>query len=106
MTELVRQCCEKWDEDRCRLSSQVEGWGCRLMVCLPDTMPHTKRAKGQLFHKVYTYAEKCGVLECPHYRESIIDEVIDDPDRLAELVSMGRRTRTDLLSEDFCKSCK
>ena len=76
------------------------------MVCLPDTMPRTQRAKGLLFHKVYTYAEKCGVLECPHYREAIIDEVIDDPRKLAELVSMGRRTRTDLLSENFDKICK
>lgn len=106
MTELVRQCSEKWDENRCRLSSQVEGWGCRLMVCLPDTMPYTDKAKGKLFHKVYTYAEKCGVLECPYFREAIIDEVIDSPQRLAELVSMARRTRTDLLSENFDKICK
>lgn len=101
MKPLVKECCEAWEEGRCRLSSSVEGWGCRLMVCLPDVMPRTERERGKLFHKVYTYAEKSGVLECPHYRESIIDEVIDSPEKLRELVLMCNRSRADLLSEDF-----
>lgn len=103
MTEMVRQCCSDWKEGRCRLSSSVEGWGCRLMVCLPDVMPRNDKDRAKLFHKVYSYAEKCGVLDCPYYREAIIDEVIDDPNRLSELVNINRHSRADLLSEDFSK---
>jgi len=73
---------------------------------MPDVMPRNKRDKGKLFHKVYTYAEKCGVLECPYFRESIIDEVIDDPDRLLEMVLVNRHSRADLLSENFDKIYK
>jgi len=101
MKPLVKECCKGWCEGHCRLSSSVEGWGCRLMVCLPDVMPRDRHERGKLFHKVYSYAESCGVLECPHYRESIIDEVLDDPDKLRELVLMCRRSRADLLSENF-----
>jgi hypothetical protein len=71
------------------------------MVCLPDVMPRNERERGKLFHKVYTYAEKSGVLECPHYQESIIDQVIDDPNRLRELVLLSKHSRTVLLSENF-----
>ena len=71
------------------------------MVCLPDKMPRTEQERGKLFHKVYTYAEKCGVLDCPHFRENIIDEVIDDPYKLRELVLICNHSRADLLSENF-----
>lgn len=101
MNEMVRRCCKDWKDGHCRLSSSVEGWGCKLMVCLPDVMPRSERAKGLLFHKVYTYAEKSGVLECPHFKESIIDKVIDDPDRLKELVHINSHSRAVLLSENF-----
>jgi len=68
-------------------------------VCLPDNMPRTDRDKARLFHKVYTYAEKVGVLECPHYRESVIDNVLDAPKGLREMVHLSILTRADLLSE-------
>lgn len=106
MTELVRRCCADWHQGKCRLSDSVEGWGCRLMVCLPDIMPRNEHAKGVLFHKVYTYAEKSGVLACPHYRESIIDEVIDNPEKLRELVHLNNLSRADYLSEKFEDSYK
>ncbi len=103
MKPIVKQCCDAWqdDKDYCQMASSLVGWGCRLLVCLPDKMPRNENDRKKLFHKVYTYAQDCGVLDCPHFRESYIDEVIDDPQKLRELVRVCHHTRTDLLSEDF-----
>ena len=103
MKPIVKQCCARWrdDEDYCQMSATEKGWGCRLLVCLPDKMHRNDRERKKLFEKVYTYPQECGVLSCPHFRESIIDEVIDDPHRLSEIVRICHRTRADLLSEDF-----
>lgn len=106
MKPIVEKCFSEWkDDDHCRLSSSEEGWGCRLMVCFPDRMPRTEAARKRLFHKVYTYAKECGVLECPYFRESLIDDVIDDPKRLTEIIRVAHHGRADLLSEDFSGIC-
>lgn len=101
MNNMVKSCCDSWRDGHCRLSSSVEGWGCRLMVCIPDVMPRTKKDKGLLFHKVYTYAEKLGVLECPYFDEANIDKVIDSRKKLREMVDVSNLSQTDLLSEEF-----
>ena len=67
MTELVRKCSCRWEGGKCRLSSALEGWGCKLLTCMPETVPHTDKEKAKLFAEVYQYADKVGVLECPHY---------------------------------------
>ena len=107
MKPIVRRCCANWsdDGDYCRMSEEVPGWGCRLLVCMPDRIPTNKLDRKRLFEKVYTYAQECGVLDCPHFRESIIDEVIDDPDRIAEIVRVGQQPRTDLLSGKIFTIC-
>lgn len=100
MSEQVKKCCAGWYEGKCRLSDAAHGWGCRLMVCIPDSMPKTEHDKKVLFHHAYTYAQENGILECPHYREAIIDEVIDTPEMLREMVAVANLARTDLLSEE------
>ena len=84
MTELVRKCSCRWEGGKCRLSSALEGWGCKLA-------------------EVYQYADKVGVLECPHYDETTIDRTLDDAAQLASMVHLGCPTRAELLS-DFIKA--
>ena len=103
MTELVRKCSCRWEGGKCRLSSalagwgcklltcmannvtalyiapvSLSGWGCKLLTCMPETVPHTDKEKAKLFAEVYQYADKVGVLECPHYDETAIDRTLDD----------------------------
>lgn len=67
-------------------------------MCLPDKMPRNERDRAKLFHKVYSYAEKVGVLGCPYYNETVIDDVLDRPQQLREMVHLNALMRTDLLS--------
>lgn len=103
MTELVRRCSCDWREGKCRLSGALEGWGCRLLTCMPDKVPITERDKAQLFASVYQYAEKVGVLECPYYDEQTIDRTLDDPSQLSRMVLLESPTQTDLLSDFITK---
>lgn len=99
MTELVRKCSCSWEGGKCRLSSALEGWGCKLLTCMPESVPHTEREKARLFANVYRYAERVGVLECPHYDESVIDKTLDDTLQMASMVHLGNPSQTDLLSD-------
>lgn len=99
MTELVRKCSCGWEGSKCRLSSALEGWGCKLLTCMPESIPHTEREKARLFTNVYRYAEKVGVLECPHYDETAIDRTLDDAPQLASMINLGCPTQTILLSD-------
>lgn len=94
MNELVRRCSCRWTEakDYCRLSASVKGWGCRLLVCIPDRMPRNDKNKAKLFHEVYSYAEKVGVLGCPFFHEKVIDDVLDTPKNLREMVLLSYQT--------------
>lgn len=87
------------------MSQTTAGWGCRLLVCIPETMPKTVADRKRLFERVYTYAQECGVLDCPHFREAVIDEVIDSPDRLSQIVRLGHQSRADLLSTKIPEIC-
>lgn len=60
------------------MTNDCKGWGCRLIRIFPNSIPKTERERGKLFSKVYTEAENLGVLECPFYRPTIIDEVVED----------------------------
>lgn len=103
MKTEVKQCCALWHDDGtyCRMTPTLEGWGCRLLGCLIDKTPKTELDRKKLFHKVYTHADDLGVLECPHFKESFIDEVIDDHQKMAEIVRVCGSTRTDLLSKEM-----
>lgn len=99
MTELVRRCCNSWEGGKCRLSSALDGWGCRLLTCMPESLPQTEQDKARLFANVYRHAENMGVLNCPHYDEQTIDRTIDDAEQMASMVHLGNPTQTDLLSD-------
>lgn len=99
MTELVRRCCDDWHDGKCVLGSSVKGWGCRLLTCTPDSVPCTLHDKARLFARVYDYAQKVGVLGCPHYNESVIDATLDDNDELTKMVLLNHPVQTDLLSD-------
>ncbi len=99
MTELVRKCSNSWEGGKCRLSSALEGWGCRLLTCMPESLPQTEQDKARLFANVYRYAENLGVLACPHYDEQTIDRTLDDTLQLASMVHLSDPTRAELLSD-------
>ena len=103
MAELVRKCSCSWEGGKCRLSSALEGWGCKLLTCMPESQPKTDKEKAKLFAKVYRYAESVGVLECPHYDETAIDRTLDDAPQLASMIHLGCPGRAELLS-DFTES--
>ncbi len=67
------------------MSSDCRGWGCRFLRLIPDRLPTTERERGKLFSKVYTEAERLGVLQCPHFVPTLIDDVVENP---AELISI------------------
>lgn len=64
-------------------------------------MPRNDKDKAKLFHDVYSYAEKVGVLGCPFFHEKVIDDVLDTPKNLREMVLLSYQTQADLLSEKF-----
>ena len=61
----------------CSPASVNNGWGCRFLTTPIDKIPTTEHEKVKLFIKVYREAKQKGVLECPHYRPIIIDEVLE-----------------------------
>lgn len=101
MKELVRKCCNNWRDGKCRLSDSLEGWGCRLLTCMPEHVPSTEREKAKLFASVYRFAETVGILECPHYDESTIDRTLENEQELLEMVHLESPAQTDLLSDFY-----
>lgn len=85
----VRECsCRRDGCDWCRFSPEIKGWGCRYLIVVPDRLPKTKKERGILFSKVYTQAEKSGVLQCPFFNETIIDEVVEDDKALSAMMKV------------------
>ncbi len=72
---------------RCRMSDTVCGWGCRFLIVVPDRIPRNERERGLLFSKVYSLAKNSGVLSCPFYKESTIDEIVDNRDELSKIIT-------------------
>lgn len=84
----AKQCSQEWaGPDYCKSFPDCRGWGCQLIRIRPDKLPATERDRGKLFSKVYAQAEIIGVLDCPHYRQAIIDEVVENPSELTELMN-------------------
>ena len=86
--------------DWCRMSPDCEGWKCRCLLCIPDRVPETEQEKSQVFVKVYKMAQDAGVLQCPCFKESSIDETLDNPSLMESIVSYGSNFRTVLLSKN------
>lgn len=78
----------------CRFYPEIKGWGCRFLIVVPDRLPKTKKERGLLFSKVYAQAEKSGVLQCPFFEESIIDEVVEDNEALTAMMKVCSPTVT------------
>lgn len=74
--------------DRCRFSPDIKGWGCRFLLMVPDRLPKNKKERGLLFSHVYSQAEKSGVIKCPFFKESIIDEVVEDNEALSAMMKV------------------
>ncbi len=76
-----------------------KGWGCRLIRVFPDSIPETDRERGKLFSKVYTEAENLGVLDCPFYRSTIIDEVVENRSAITSIMTQKQACIIELLSD-------
>lgn len=88
-SKVVQNCSRKrTHENWCSLSPDCKGWGCRHIRIIPDSIPASDYERGKLFSKIYSEAEKLGVLECPFYRSTIIDEVVENPAELLEIVKL------------------
>lgn len=101
MNELVKRCAENCIQDECRLSHSLKGWGCKLLTCLPDEVPVSLHDKAMLFAKVYSYAKNSGVTSCKFFRETSIDDALDNEEMLSQMVLLNQPLRTDLLSENL-----
>lgn len=78
MNHLVTVCSlEIVNKKICTTSTTCNGWGCRFLRTPINEIPTTDQEKAELFVKVYREAKQKGVLECPHYRSSIIDKVLE-----------------------------
>lgn len=86
-SEFVAICMKnRTGEDWCRYSPSCKGWGCRLLMEVPDSVPRTKMQRAELFARIYRAADYSGVLECPYFKESMIDKVLEDKKALSELI--------------------
>lgn len=91
--EFVAVCMKnRTGESWCRYSDTAKGWGCRLLMEAPEKLPRTKSERAQLFSRVYRAADYAGVLECPYFKESNIDKVVEDKKALAELIKAADET--------------
>ncbi len=78
MNHLIQSCsCKKTSAKHCSLTYDNKGWGCRFLVTPIAASPATEKEKAKLFSAVYREAKFKGVLDCPHYRSLLIDEVLE-----------------------------
>lgn len=78
MNHLISACSfEIANGKSCTTPQTCKVWGCRLLKTPINEIPTTDQEKAKLFIRVYREAKQKGVLECPHYRSSIIDEVLE-----------------------------
>lgn len=78
MDQLIQSCSLKRTSSKhCFLASNNKGWGCRFLVTPIAASPATEKEKAKLFSAVYREAKSKGVLDCPHYRSLLIDEVLE-----------------------------
>lgn len=88
-SKVVQNCSRKRaNENWCSLSPDCKGWGCRHIRIIPDHCPTSDYERGKLFSKVYSEAENLGVLECPFYRSTTIDDVVENQVELLKIVKL------------------
>lgn len=54
----------------------------------------SEHERGKLFSKVYAEAEKRGILECPHFVPTLIDDVVENE---AELISIMKYNTPEIV---------
>lgn len=59
-----------------------------MIRIVPEHIPANEYERGKLFSKVYSEAEMLGVLECPFYKSTIIDNVVENPTELQKIVDL------------------
>lgn len=74
------------DINYCNSFDNSKGWGCRLIRVIPDYVPKSNRGKAELFSKVYTMAENIGILECPNFVSTSIDDVVENESELRSII--------------------
>jgi hypothetical protein len=88
----IEECGKAWRDCRsCRLSDNLSGWGCRFLLVAPDVLPTTEYEKAKLFSKVYSEAENLGILDCPHFISTKIDEALENEHELVEIMEIFAR---------------
>lgn len=73
----IALCPETCVSQKSCTSTLTKSWGCQFLETPINETPTTDQEKVKLFVQVYREAKQKGVLECPHYRSSIIDEVLE-----------------------------
>ena len=74
----------------CMLSQDCDGWGCRLLTIVPETLPSSTEERARLFSRVYRTAEDIGVLACPYFRERDLDRRVEDDNLLASIKKLAK----------------
>ena len=101
MKEHIVECGRKRNSEAwCHLSADCVGWGCRLLLCVPDKFPADEKERASLFSKVYAQAERNGILDCPYFDELAIDRAVEDVPTLTEICRKNGSIQTVLLSEE------
>lgn len=100
MTNVIAHCqiC-RTGKDWCKLSSECLGWGCRHILVIPNKVPTTELERAKLFSKVYKLIERTGIKDCPFFDETYIDQVLESPTKISEIIAASLHFQTVLLSE-------
>lgn len=78
MNQQIQSCSSKRTSSKyCSLTPTCKGWGCRFLATPITASPATEKEKAKIFSAVYREAKHKGVLDCPHYRSLLIDEVLE-----------------------------
>lgn len=80
--------CFSNNDSPCYSFPDCEGWGCRLLRYIPESMPTSEYERAKIFSAVYSEAEKLGVIHCKNFNPLRIDEVLADDEQLRLLMSL------------------
>lgn len=83
----LNECLENWNgNEYCFSFKNCRGWGCRFLTIIPDAIPKSEHERAKLFSKVYRQAELLGVTACKKFVPTRIDEVVDNPTEVANIM--------------------
>lgn len=85
MKPIIAECDRTWFVGKCQSCEDTRGWGCRFLPAFTNRLPQTGRERAHLFHIVYSYAEENGIVDCPHFNEARLSQMIDTAELLETL---------------------